>query len=199
MMVTSHNPPQRLRVPSDPAQPDPPLPGHGPTKGRRVREYPAQSPTAVPCAECGTTGGRPHKGTLLTPGRKTGRRFKIDGRLCLACYGRLEMQRRRIAKARSDGTATNKATSWVPTEKEIKAACREIRADAGTLPRDEVRRHLIPRAELQGRALTRWLKDILRSERRLLLSRTPNDGTMTYCGKNPVTREAINEHGSHGA
>jgi hypothetical protein len=40
---------------------------------------------AVSCADCRTTGGHVYDG-MRKPARMSGRRFGIDGPLCVACY-----------------------------------------------------------------------------------------------------------------
>jgi hypothetical protein len=44
-----------------------------------------ESRPAAPCADCRTTGGHVYDG-MRKPGRMSGRRFGIDGPLCVACY-----------------------------------------------------------------------------------------------------------------
>lgn len=132
---------------------------HGNSKPPLLREAPQ-------CAQCGTTGGRGHHSKDDVPGRTSGERFGVEGKVCLRCYDSLSYAWR--TKAEESFEALDAEPTDDKREKKRAAIARRLRADNGTLPLPEVGPILNPRFttfDFSGPFLTRWLKGLLRSGR----------------------------------
>jgi hypothetical protein len=82
----------------DPGELDEALAPDRPRRGGGGRK-PRVDVVISPCALCGDPEGRPQHGGS-SPGRSSGVRFGIEGKLCLTCYVRLDARVRNAGKVR---------------------------------------------------------------------------------------------------